>query len=256
MNDNSFLSISVFRSINYDMKPDNFPNIENAIKSARSMRGALFVLKNHVPEFMGNHITYEYFVRENGFMRGDVITVTTLPHSVTSLYVPRSGQNADPVIEIISKVKDRRTVELEKIRKGPQAKYKTKFFKAMGELGVKTMTVYKFLPDKSRGYGGFTVLEESPRASLAYPPERYAQIAFYFHLLVMHNGHIMRHLGVNEKEQLALQRMADGRTAQDVAQELGVTPRTIEMRLGSARKKLKSRTTTEAVFKSVCYGIL
>jgi len=238
------------------MRPDNFPHIEDAISQARSLRGALFILKNYVPEFMGNNITYEYFVRENGFMRGDVITVTTLPHSVTSLYVASGGQNADPVIEIISKVKDRRTVELENIRKGSQAKYKTKFFKAMGELGVKTMTVYTFLPLNSRGYGGLTVLEETPRASLAFPSERFSQIAFYFHLLIMHNGHIMRHLGVTEKEQSALQRMADGRTAQGVAQELSVTQRTIEMRLGSARKKLKARTTTEAVFKSVCYGIL
>lgn len=238
------------------MKPENFPDIEDAIRNARSIRGALFILKNHVPEFMGNNITYEYFVRENGFMRGDVITVTTLPHSVTSLYVASGGQNADPVIEIISKIDDRRTVELEKIRKGPQAKYKTKFFRAMAKIGIQTMTVYTFLPTNSRGYGGLTVLEETPRASLAYPSERFAQIAFYFHLLIMHNGHIMRHLGINEKEQRALQRMADGKTAQDVAQEESVSTRTIEIRLGSARQKLKSRTTTEAVFKSVCYGIL
>jgi len=250
------LSISVFRSIFIVMRPENFPDIEDAISEAHSLRGALFILKNHVPEFMGNNVTYEYFVRANGFMRGDVITATTLPSSVTSLYVASGGQNADPVIERIAKVKDKYTVSLEGITKGRRPKYKTKFYKAMSEIGIQTMTVYAFLPPKSRGYGGFTVLEETPNASLAYPAERYARIALYFHILMMQNGQIMRYLDINEKEQNALKRMADGKTAQDVAQEESVTSRTVEMRLASARKKLKSRTTTEAVFKSVCYGIL
>lgn len=238
------------------MKPLNFLDIEELLIAANSLRGALFSLKNHVPEFMGQNIGYEYFVREHSYMRGDVIVQTTLPHAVTGQYGPSGGQNADPIIENISKLKDRYTVDLTKIITGKHSKYKNKFFTALSTIGVKTMTAYAFLPPDSHGFGALTILEETPNASLAFPPERFAEIGFQFHTLIKRHGHLMRHLGINAKEQAALERMADGRTAQDAAQEFGVTPRTIEMRLQSARQKLKSRTTTEAVFKSVCYGIL
>lgn len=238
------------------MRPVNFPNIDDALIAANSLRGALFCLKNHVPEFMGYNIGYEYFVREHSYMRGDVIVQTTLPHNVMEKYGESGGQNADPVIEKIAKLEDKYTIDLTKLVKGRPSKYKTKFFTTLSKTGVKTITAYAFLSPNSHGFGAITLMEEEKNASFVFPPERFAQIGFYFHSLMKHNGQLMRHLQITEKEQTVLDRMADGKTAQDVAQESGVTPRTIEMRLQSARRKLKSRTTTEAVFKSVCYGIL
>lgn len=238
------------------MKPHDFPDIEDALISANSLRGALFILKNNVPEFMGCNIGYEYFVREHSYMRGDVIVQTTLPHAVTEKYGPSGGQNADPIIEMIATLDDKYTVDLTQIIEGKRSKYKNKFFTSLSQIGVKTLTVYAFLPPDSHGFGGLTIMEETPKASYAYPTKRFRDIGYYFHRLMMQHGQIMRQLKINDKEQAVLERMADGKTAQDVAQELGVTSRTIEMRLQSARQKLKSRTTTEAVFKSVCYGIL
>lgn len=238
------------------MKPVNFPNIDDALIAANSLRGALFCLKNNVPEFMGYNIGYEYFVRKHSYIRGDVIVQTTLPHNVTGQYGDSGGQNADPVIENISNLKDKYTVDLTKLVEGKASKYKNKFFTSLSQIGVETMTAYAFLPPDSHGFGALTILEERREASYAYTPERFAQIGFYFHTLMKRHGLLMRHLQITEKEQTVLDRMADGKTAQDVAQESGVTARTIEMRLQSARQKLKSRTTTEAVFKSVCYGIL
>ncbi|MEP3889381.1 MAG: helix-turn-helix transcriptional regulator [Hellea sp.] len=234
----------------------NLLDIEEALMAANSLRGAVFTLKNHVPEFMGYNIGYEYFVREHSYMRGDVIVQTTLPHDVTQQYAPSGGQNADPIIENIAQLKDRYTVDLTTIIAGKQSKYKNKFFTALSNIGVKTMTAYAFLPPDSHGFGALTILEEVPNASHTYPPERFAEIGFQFHTLMKRQGQLKRYLGINAKEQAVLERMADGKTAQDAAQEFGVTPRTIEMRLQSARQKLKARTTTEAVFKSVCYGIL
>jgi len=239
------------------MKPRDFPDIEDLLCKANSLRGALFILKNNVPEFMGCNIGYEYFVRKHSYKRGDVIVQTTLPNSLTTQYTPSGGQNADPVIESIPTLKDRHTIDLHKLTSVRGSKYyKHKFFTSMFEGGVKSITVYAFLPETSRGFGGLSIMEKSFQASHAYPPERYAEIGYYFHRLMLRHGHIMRFLDMTEKEQKVLERMADGKTAQDVAQEFDVTPRTIEMRLQSARQKLKSRTTTEAVYKSVCYGIL
>ncbi len=238
------------------MTPENFLDIEDAIKNANSLRGALFVLKNQFPEFMGYNIGYEYFVREHSFKRGDVIVQTTLPAEITAQYGPSGGQNADPVIENIAKLSGHYTVDLTKIVNGKSSKYKNKFHLALSKAGITTMTVYAFLPPDSYGYGGITVLEEEAHASLKISAERFAEIGFFFHTMIKRHGHIMRYLGITKSEQDVLRRMADGKTAQDAAQEFDVTPRTIEMRLQSARKKLKARTTTEAVFKSVCYGIL
>lgn len=238
------------------MRPVNFPNTDDALIAANSLRGALFCLKNNVPEFMGYNIGYEYFVREHSYMRGDVIVQTTLPHNIMEQYGESGGQNADPIIENIAKLEDKYTIDLTKLVKGKPSKYKTKFFTSLSKMGVKTLTAYAFLPPDSHGFGAITLMEEKPNASFAYSPERFAQIGYHFHTLIKRHGLLMRYLGITEKERAVLDRMADGKTAQDVAQESGVTPRTIEMRLQSARRKLKSRTTTEAVFKSICYGIL
>lgn len=238
------------------MRPIDFPDIDDALIAANSLRGALFCLKNHVPEFMGYNIGYEYFVRKHSYMRGDVIVQTTLPHTVTGQYGDSGGQNADPIIENISKLKDKYTVDLTQIVEGKPSKYKNKFFTSLSKIGVETMTAYAFLPPDSHGFGALTILEEKRNASFSFAPKRFAEIGFYFHTLMKRHGQLMRYLEITEKERAVLDRMADGKTAQDVAQESGVTPRTIEMRLQSARQKLKSRTTTEAVFKSVCYGIL
>lgn len=239
------------------MKPHDFPDIEDALSKASSLRGALFILKNNVPEFMGFNIGYEYFVRKNSYKRGDVIVQTTLPHSLTTQYTPSGGQNADPIIESIPTLIGRNTIDLQKLTSVRGSKYyKHKFFTSMSEMGIKSITVCAFLPENSRGFGGISIMEEKYEASLIYSPERFAEIGYYFHCLMLRHGQIVRFLGINEKEKHVMERMADGKTAQDVAHELNVTPRTIEMRLQSARQKLKSRTTTEAVYKSICYGVL
>jgi len=239
------------------MSPQKFSDIEASLRATNSLRGALFVLKNSFPEFMGCDIGYEFFVQKHGFKRGDVIVETTLPHSITQQYTPSGGQNADPVIESIPTLQNRHTIDIHKLTSARKSKYfKHKFFTALSHGGVHSITVYGFLPENSRGFGGLSIMEKDFQASLQYPSERYAEIGYFFHRYVIGHGLLLRALEINEREQLVLVRMAEGKTAQDVAQELNVTPRTIEMRLQSARKKLKSRTTTEAVFKSVCYGIL
>lgn len=239
------------------MPDHDFSELDEAIKNTNSIRGALFVLRASLIEFTGHHIGYEYFVRKKSYIRGDVITQTTLPHNVTAHYASSGGQNADPIIENIPTLKDRLSVNVQTLIETSGSKfYKNKFFAAISDIGIQSMTVYAFLPENSRGFGGLTILESEDKASFKYPPEHFAEIGYNFHRALMRHGHIMRYLGLNEKEQNVLERMADGKTAQDIAHEFNVTPRTIEMRLQSARQKLKSRTTTEAVYKAVCYGIL
>jgi DNA-binding NarL/FixJ family response regulator len=122
--------------------------------------------------------------------------------------------------------------------------------------GHRYLSAYPFESDARIGRIILTVFSNQKQFDLKIDPAQFIDIGRRLHRSFKNNGQLKDYFGIEEKEQLVLSRMADGKTAADIAQELDVTVRTIEMRLQNARKKLKARTTTEAVYKSVAYGIL
>ncbi len=81
-------------------------------------------------------------------------------------------------------------------------------------------------------------------------------IARQFHHGVKTEGLIAKYFNITDKEKFALEAMAVGKTTADIAVELGLKQRAIELRLQNARKKLRARTTTEAVYKASAYAII
>ncbi len=239
------------------MDVNYYRDLRGLIGKRNSIRGALFSLKNIVPEFENCHLGYEYFIQPSSYKRGDIIAVTTLPSTLTDKYKPSGGENADPVVENIVGMDDMLTIELPKITGNKRSKYyKNPFFLDMQSLGYPIITAYNLLPKGEFGFGALSVMKPDLLTGRQHPPSHYTVIGYAFHLMMKTHGYIERYLEITPKEKEVLKRMAAGRTAHDVAAKFEVTQRTIEMRLASARKKLKARTTTEAVFKCVCYGIL
>ena len=239
------------------MEVDYYRNLRDQIGTRNSIRGALFVMRELVPEFKDCHLGYEYFVRPKSYMRGDIIAVTTLPNSIIDKYKPSGGENADPIVENIVDMDRRITIELPKICNNKTSKYyKNEFFMDLQKIGLPIISAYDLLAKGDFGFGALSVMKPDLLTGSERTGRHYSLIGYSFHLKMKSEGYLGRHLGVTEKERDVLDRMAAGRTAHDVAQKAGVTTRTIEMRLASARKKLKARTTNEAIYKSVCYGIL
>lgn len=235
----------------------DYTQLNEAIQKRNSIRGALFFLKSSMPEFAQCDLGYEYFVRKNAYIRGDLIEETTLPREITNLYQPSGGQNADPIVENIADMGRSLKVDLKQLTHDKASKYyKNAFFEGLQAHRCTAITAYKFLPPEDHGFGALTLMQQADYPENPPPKSFFIDVGYALHTILKRHGFIKNFLGITEAEHFVLVKMAEGKTAHDVAYELAVTTRTIEMRLQSARKKLKARTTTEAVYKSVCYGII
>ena len=80
--------------------------------------------------------------------------------------------------------------------------------------------------------------------------------ASLFHREMVRHKKLAHHFKITPKQLEALSWVSKGRTAAYLAEKLEISERSIEMRLQEARKKLYSKTTAEAVYKALAYGIL
>jgi DNA-binding CsgD family transcriptional regulator len=62
------------------------------------------------------------------------------------------------------------------------------------------------------------------------------------------------HLSIRERQ--VLERVAQGRSAKEVASELGITHRTVERHIENARNKMRARNKTHMIAKAVFCGEL
>jgi DNA-binding CsgD family transcriptional regulator len=83
--------------------------------------------------------------------------------------------------------------------------------------------------------------------------------AVYMHDMVMKSEQvldILRYPALSTREREILQWVAAGRTQQDVGEILSISPRTVEVHLRSSREKLNALTTSQAVGRAVCLGVI
>lgn len=231
--------------------------IEQVVSKTNSIRGALFALKNNIGLFGGCHLAFEQMVQKNSYLRGDLITMTTLPGEFTDLYYPSGGTNNDPVIENIGNLKGLIKVDLREVLSAPNSKYHANpFFGAMLERGWVSLASYSMTEFLQIGHAALTVFEDETQSRRNLDTFNMIEVANHFKNCLRKHGQIKRYFGLSEAERNVLQRSGEGRTAEDLAVEFNVSRRAIELRLQNARKKLTARTTTEAVYKAIAYGIL
>jgi len=239
------------------MGANPFENLDIVIASASSIRGALFCVRDAIDELAGHDISYEFMLRKTSFIKADLINVTTLSPELISLYMPAGGTNSDPVIENTGDMTAPTYVDLNDIcyRKGTKY-YKNAFFTRLIGEGCPYLSAFPFNDALERGYGVFTIFDSRPRADVEPLADRLSEVGRDLHKAIRTQGLYQSFFGLGDKELSTLEHMAIGRTADDIAALDGVSRRTIELRLGTARKKLKARNSTEAVFKAVSYGLI
>ena len=232
-------------------------SLEPLLSACNSIRGALFILKNNVAEFSNCHIAYEFMLRENSYIRSDHVKASTLAHEITDIYMPSGGPNSDPVIETIGSMKKPLFIDIGKLCATTKSVYyKNPFFISLMKLGYPSLAAYPILLDGRDKFGILTVIETPKQQNNRCAPEYYLEAGKAFHQIIKKHGHLARYFAIDDEECFILEKMAGGKTSYDVAHELQVTQRTVERRLQSARKKLKARTTTEAVYKAAAYAII
>jgi DNA-binding CsgD family transcriptional regulator len=86
--------------------------------------------------------------------------------------------------------------------------------------------------------------------------EEILAVANMMHLTILHLPQLSRHRALSPRQREALEWVADGKTTQDVAMLMGVSPAMVEKHLRLAREALAVETTAQAVAKGALLNMI
>jgi DNA-binding CsgD family transcriptional regulator len=86
--------------------------------------------------------------------------------------------------------------------------------------------------------------------------EEILAVAHMMHLTIVHLPQLSRHRALSPRQREALEWVADGKTTQDVALLMGVSPAMVEKHLRLAREALAVETTAQAVAKGALLNMI
>jgi LuxR family transcriptional regulator len=86
--------------------------------------------------------------------------------------------------------------------------------------------------------------------------EEIVSVANVMHLTIVHLPQLTRHRALSPRQREALEWVADGKTTQDVALLMGVSPAMVEKHLRLAREALAVETTAQAVAKGAFLNMI
>ncbi len=86
--------------------------------------------------------------------------------------------------------------------------------------------------------------------------EEILAVANMMHLTIVHLPQLSRHRALSPRQREALEWVADGKTTQDVALLMGVSPAMVEKHLRLAREALAVETTAQAVAKGALLNMI
>jgi len=100
------------------------------------------------------------------------------------------------------------------------------------------------------------VMPEAVDALFAARKDEIMAVANMMHLTIVHLPQLSRHRALSPRQREALEWVADGKTTQDVALLMGVSPAMVEKHLRLAREALAVETTAQAVAKGALLNMI
>lgn len=228
------------------------------IEAASDLQSALVMFRDFQKRHGVRDLVYAYMLQGNSHIRNDLVFIATLPDTLMKAYYEGGGLNNDPMADEMEAMTVPTSAHFKDliVRMQNGGKFRFRFAEVALEMGYTTMMTTPVLDTERFGIAGVSFYQESRKPSTDMDEEHLWAAARAFHTSVKAHGQLAEHFGLSPQEIEALSLSGFGRSAEDIADVKQVTPRTIEMRLQSARKKLKAKTTTEAVYRCVAYGIL
>jgi DNA-binding CsgD family transcriptional regulator len=129
-------------------------------------------------------------------------------------------------------------------------------------MGVTAGISVSFPAVSSRSKGALGLIADAGlttadvEAIFAARQEQIQVVANMMHLTILHLPQLSRHRALSPRQREALEWVADGKTTQDVALLMGVSPAMVEKHLRLAREALAVETTAQAVAKGALLNMI
>lgn len=231
---------------------------QRKLANAASLDDALLTMRSEWKDKGVRDLVYGYQVGVNNYVRHDFVIAVTLSDELMEVYASYGGPNADPITENIESMNGPVYIDLREMVKNKKGGkyYGHPYARALLADGYRTLWSFPIMDTEPVGYGVLTAFQDhfinAPKIDVAV----FQDAANMFHRVMKENGQLGRYFNLTKKEIETLQYVSMGKAAEDIAMRLGLSIRSIELRLQNSRKKLMAKTTVEAVFKAAAYGIL
>jgi DNA-binding CsgD family transcriptional regulator len=224
---------------------------------AENMPDGLQILKSNLKSQGVRDIVYTFMLYEKSYVRGDYMLHGTFPPEIRQLYEQSGGGAAFRFGEILAQISAPLFFDIKALLdiKSPMHSYNS-CAPHIYERGYHTAWIIPFSKEDIGGYGFLMLFQDSRSGAPVMDIKQLAKYAPLYHKSMKQHKQMAGYYGLTQKQCEALAGMAKGQTAGDIADHLGLTERSVELRLQEARKKLRARTTTEAAYKALAYGIL
>ncbi|MBE2276223.1 MAG: autoinducer binding domain-containing protein [Rhodobacteraceae bacterium] len=129
-------------------------------------------------------------------------------------------------------------------------------------IGVKAGITVSFPEASARAKGAMGMIADpgldhaAVDAILAARRDEILAVAHMMHLKIIQSPHLARARALSPRQREALEWVADGKTTQDVALLMGVSPAMVEKHLRLAREALAVETTAQAVAKGALLNMI
>lgn len=203
---------------------------------------------------------YGFTARPQNIRRADGVLRLALSEELQALYFSNGGMMTDPVANTLGLINRPFIMDLEALGRDesiPELYRRHPLRFGFMDSGMRQSWSVPFFDLASPGLGAISVfpIPGEPFDASRLAASRLQAVVNVFHQAAKANKSLPKHFGLTPRERDALAFMARGLTAQDLSEQWKVSRRSVEMSLARARKKLKARTTAEALYKAVVYGL-
>ena len=225
---------------------------------SHSARDALIRLRQTIGRQRTVGLLYGYVFDLRSRARNDAVIVHTGPTSWDENFLKAGGVATDFVARRVDEtVRPYRidlpgAVERMTVNGDPRLGY----LKHVVSLGCLTAWIVPVVRCNQRGFGVLNFLMRARHAAAPLAEDDMLNLALAFHTGLKRNGLLANEIGLKPKEVLALESVAIGKGAAEIAICENISQRAVEARMQAARKKLRASNAAEAVYKATAYGIL
>ena len=236
----------------------DFQELDDGIAQCRSLRDAVFYLHKVTGSDRVTISLYGFFVHSRARARNDYVLAHTAPQAIEDAFVAAGGVAMDNYAQRQEEFREAMQISLVQLRDQfrDMGHPRWEFMQFLIDHGNKSVWFTPIRDPIVSGLGVTNQFYREENEPSLIPPDELGPLANFFHQSVKRHKLVAREFNLTPKEIEVLVYLSEGRSAQDIAAKENVSPRAIELRLQSARQKLRAANSVEAVHKAIAYAIL
>ena len=233
-------------------------SIQDRLGQHETLHDSLNELKTILKPFGVGQLVYGFMLHRKSHLRqNDNILYATFERSIRDIGMEDGGALTYQFADVTPRSDVPLFFDLEETLHGKGPLYShNKSYRAIYNAGYRHAWVVPFLGVDENGFGLMIMFQDMSPDAQIINVDGLKSYAPLFHREMIKQKKLANHFKLSRKQIEALSWVSKGRTASYVAEKLGISERSIELRLQEARKKLCALTTAEAVYKALAYSIL